>query len=250
MKQLTSAPPWLEWGITGLLAGGLVGWGMFRVLQRADNRPQLIVKWLLTVLVGGWVIWKAGLLRESEASWTHVIVALVGGLCLAALWRRSIASVFAKPFTALYDGGDAEIEPQPYYSVTEAKRKRGRYAEAVAEARKQLDRFPTDFTGQMMIAEIQAENLNDLPGAEVTIQRLCEQPGHAPRNIALALGTLADWHLKYGLDREAAQQDLEQIIARLPGTEFALSAEQRIAHLATREQMLAPHERKVYAVPE
>src|SRR6185295_8930700 len=117
--------------------------------------------------------------------------------------------------------------------IAEAKRKRGQYTEAIAEIRKQLARFPTDLTGQLMIAEIQAQDLNDLPGAEVTIHRLCDQPGHAPRNVAHALSTLADWHLKYELDRDAAQLDLQQIIGRFPETELSLAAEQRIAHLAS-----------------
>src|SRR6185295_15285044 len=109
--------------------------------------------------------------------------------------------------------------------IAEAKRKRGQYTEAIAEIRKQLVRFPTDLIGQMMIAEIQAEELNDLPGAELTIRRLCDQPGHAPRNVAHALSTLADWHLKYELNRDAARVDLQQIIERFPDSELSLAAE-------------------------
>jgi len=72
------------------------------------------------------------------------------------------------------------------YSIAQAKRNRGHYTEAVAEIRKQLAKFPGDFDGQLMLAAIEAENLNDLEGAAITIQRLCLQPGHGPRNIALA----------------------------------------------------------------
>jgi hypothetical protein len=102
----------------------------------------------------------------------------------------------------------------------------------------------------MLLAEIQAENLNDLPGAEITIQRLCDQPGHPPRNIALALNTLADWHLKFAQDRDAARKDLQKIVDSFPGTELALAAAQRIAHLATTEHLLSPHDRQPVRVPE
>jgi tetratricopeptide (TPR) repeat protein len=136
------------------------------------------------------------------------------------------------------------------YSIAQSRQKQGRYLEAVAEIRKQLDRFPTDFEGHMMLAQIQAENLKDLPGAELTIQRLCSQPGHAPRNVAFALYSLADWYLKIGQDVEDARRALEQIPLLLPDTEFALTAAQRIAHLGAPEMLLEPHDRKKFVVAE
>jgi len=198
----------------------------------------------------GWLAWVVEPWADAPMVWTDVIAVLFGGICLTVVWRESIASIVAKPFTALYDGGDMEIEPRPYYSIAEAKRKRGHYTEAVAEIRKQLQKFPTDFEGQIKLAETQVENLNDLPGAELTIRRLCEQPGHPPRNLALALNTLADWHIKYGVDRDAARQDLENLIAMLPESEFALMAAQRIAHLAQGAALIAPHDRQPIHVPE
>ncbi len=103
----------------------------------------------------------------------------------------------------------------------------------MAEIRKQLERFPADVEGQLLLAQIQAEDLNDLPAAELTIQHFCEQPGHAPQNIAFALYSMADWYLALRRDREAAQRHLEKIIELLPGSEVALGAAQRIAHLGT-----------------
>ena len=250
MQPLIAFHRWVEVFFTVVVMTSVIGWGMYRLLQRTEDPRLLVVKWILTVLVGGWLIWQTEAFSNTAASWYHVVVALIGGLVLTAIWRQNIASIVAKPFTALYDGGNVEIEPQPYYSVAEAKRKLGKYTEAIAEIRRQLAKFPTDLTGQMMLAEIQAQDLNDLPGAEVTIHRLCDQPGHAPRNVTHALSTLADWHLKYALDREAARQDLQQIVERFPDTDLSLAAEQRIAHLASMEKMLAPHDRRVYAVPE
>jgi tetratricopeptide (TPR) repeat protein len=227
-----------------------IGWFFLRVLKRSDSPVVLILKWLVTLLIVGWLIWVIEPWKDSPMVWSDVIAVLFGGICLTVVWRESIASIVAKPFTALYDGGDTEIEPRPYYSIAEAKRKRGQYPEAVAEIRKQLQKFPTDFEGQMKLAEVQVENLNDLQGAELTIQRLLEQPGHPPRNVALALNTLADWHIKYAVDREAAQQDLEKLIATLPESEFALAAAQRIGHLAKTETLLASHDRQRIHVPE
>ena len=93
----------------------------------------------------------------------------------------------------------------------------------------------------MLLAEIQAENLQDLTAAELTIHRLCEQPGHAPASLAFALGSLADWQMKYAQDSAAARAALEKIIVLFPETEFARSAGQRIAHLASPETLVRQH---------
>ena len=248
MQPLIALHRWVELFFTVVVMTSVIGWGMYRLLQRTEDPRLLVLKWILTVLVGGWLIWQTEAFSNTAASWYHVVAALIGGLVLTAIWRQNIASIVAKPFTALYDGGDVEVEPQPYYSVAEAKRKLGKYTEAIAEIRRQLAKFPTDLTGQMMIAEILAQDLNDLPGAEVTIHRLCDQPGHAPRNVTHALSTLADWHLKYNLDREAARQDLQQIADRFPETDLALAAAQRIAHLASTDRLLTPHDPQKFIV--
>ncbi len=250
MQPLIQVHRWLEVLFTIVVMTSVIGWGMYRLVRRAEDPRQLVFKWLLTALVLGGLIWSTNLLSNAPAQGMHALWAAVAGLALAAIWARSIASGFAKPLTSLFDGGSVEIEPQPYYSIAQSQRKRGRYTEAITHIRKQLDRFPTDITGQLLMAEIQAQDLNDLPAAAVTIHRLCAQPGHAPRNIAHAWSTLADWHLKYSLDRDAARQDLQQIVERFPDTEISLAAEQRIAHLASTERMLAPHDRKIFSVPE
>jgi len=227
-----------------------VGWLFIRVLKRSDEPVVLILKWLATVCIVGWLCWVVEPWSDTPMTWADVIAVLFGGICLTVVWRESIASMVAKPFTAIYDGGDVEIEPMPYYSIAEAKRKRGLYTEAVAEIRKQLDKFPTDFEGQLKLAEIQAENLNDLEGAELTVRRLCEQPGHRPGNIALALNSLADWQIRFGVDPEAARQSLEKLMAVLPESEFALIAAQRIAHLAKTETLLESRDPRPIHVPE
>jgi tetratricopeptide (TPR) repeat protein len=119
----------------------------------------------------------------------------------------------------------------------------------VTEVRKQLDRFPTDIEGLLLLAEIQAQNLKDLDAAETTIQRLCNQAGHSPRNIAFALYSMADWHLEIGKNREGAQACLEKLIALFPNTEFSLGAAQRIAHLGSTEMLSERHSQRTIPFP-
>jgi tetratricopeptide (TPR) repeat protein len=234
------------------IALSAIGWVMVRWLKRTDDPARLIFKWILTVpVVVFLIVWVGPLATSSEGgAFIGVPLAAACGIVLAIFWRHNIADLIAKPFASLYDGGSQEPIPHPAYSVAQSKQKRGNYLEAVAEIRKQLDRFPTDVEGQLLLAQIQAEDLKDLSAAEITLEHFCAQPGHAPQNIAFALYSLADWHLKVGQDREAARRDLEKIIELFPGSEFALGAAHRIAHLGSLDMLLSPHERKIFAVPE
>jgi tetratricopeptide (TPR) repeat protein len=228
-------------------------WFLWRWLKGTRDPAALIFRWILTV-AAFYLLWRLGrwMSGQMDAGSASAIVgvlgAAVGGLFLAVVWVPVIADWVSRKIGSLYDGGEAEVEPRPYYSVFKTKRTKGKYFEALAEVRRQLDKFPTDFEGQILLSELQAENLNDLPGAEITIHRLCQQPGHAPMNIAFALDKLADWHLSLAKDRDAARKALEKIIELLPDTEMSLQASQRIARLADTETLLAPYQRQKVVV--
>jgi tetratricopeptide (TPR) repeat protein len=230
-----------------LLALLMGGWFVWTTIRKSEDPLRMVVKWIVTALVLWFMFAKIG-----PSLLVNPLVALpflaLCGVILAITWRHSIASLLADAVASLFDGGTAPPEARPYYSTAQAHQKRGRYLEAVAEIRRQLDRFPTDVEGHLLLAQIQADDLKDLPGAELTLQRFCGQSGHAPANIAFALYSLADWHLKLNRDREAARQALEQVITLLPETEYATGAAQRIAHLAYAESVLSPEERRKFKV--
>lgn len=233
--------------VLGALAG-LIGWGIVRSFRRSDDPTRLLVKWILTFLVVAVLVFVLGPSGPSTLSaMVRLLTCVLLGVILTILWAPHVGSALAGLITRSLDGGTEPPDPQPFYSVALAHRKRGRHAEALAEIRNQLAMFPADLQGQMLMAEIQAQDLRDLDAAGTTVQRLCNQPGHSPAQIAGALNALADWHLKLAQDTEAARQALEQIVERLPGTEWASRAEQRIAHL-TDPGALDPY-REARAVP-
>lgn len=230
-------------GLVVLLgAAGLIGWAMWGSLKRSEDPTRLIVKWIVSGLLFVF------LLRSASAGVVGVLVALILGIILGIIWAPNLGELLAKPLTSLFDGGDREPELVPLYSIAEAKRKQGKFLEALAEIRKQLHNFPNDFAGWMMLADIQAENLNDLPGAANTVERILTQEGHQPKNIAYALSRLADWHLKFCQDPDAARQIFERIVQLLPDTEEAQLAYQRISHLPTSEELAERRVRTPIAV--
>ena len=227
-----------------LLVIGATIWFLIRTLKRTEDPASLIFKWILSLIFTGLLLWfAAGVGFDNLGALGIPFACVLYGVAMSVLWAPHLGAILAKPFTSMFDGGDTPPDPQPLYSIAISRRKLGRYEEAVAHIREQLDKFPTDFAGQMMLAEIQAENLNDLPGAQITIQRICNQEGHTPSNITAALLQLADWQLKYWQDPDSARESLEEVRARFPDSEFAHVAAQRIAHLATREHLQATHDR-------
>ncbi len=201
------------------MGAGAVGWLLYGCLKRSEDPARLVFKWVLTAPIVWVTLFVLGPFATSSRAGAFIGVPLVAacGLVLTVIWRHNIAGLLANPIASLYDGGTLEPIPRPAYSIAQSKQKKGQYLDSVAEIRKQLERFPTDVEGQLLLAQIQAEDLKDLPAAELTIERFCAQPGHAPQNIAFALYSMADWHLQVGKDREAAQRDLEKIIELLPG---------------------------------
>ena len=231
-----------------MIAG--VGWILWRSLRKAEDPPRLVFKWILTVIIVGYMVRYVmpDVAQGGEGAIVGVLTTAVIGLVLAIIWRHSIAMMIAKPFGSLYDGGDDEDDPKPFYSTAKAKRMRGDFLGAKADVRAELVRFPMDMEGQMLLAEIEAQDIHDLRAAEIVVQRFIAQKGHTPANIAYALSSMADWQLKYAQDRDAALACFEQIIALLPESEWALRAAQRIAHLSSAEMLLGAEGRRSYKV--
>jgi len=232
---------------------GFAIWLFIRSLKRSENPAKLIFKWVFTAIVVGFVVRVVvpGF-REGGSDALHaLLLMLICGIALAATWRHSLIEAIVQPLTGEIDGGNEPPEPEPYYSIALAKRKLNKPLEAIAEVRKQLNRFPNDFEGLLLLAGIQAEDLKDLPGAESTLNLFCDSPAASPREVAAAMNHLADWHLKLAQNAEAVRAALEKVIGRYPETELSLQAAQRIAHLGGAEKIfLAARDRQPMAMPE
>ncbi len=232
-------------GLAILLAGmGVLIWLIVYSLRHSEDPFRLLSRMVaslvaLPIIYIGYISGIPGFI---------IICALVAGIILAIIWTPYITAAIATPFTNLYDGGKVAAEPKPFYSIAEGRRSTGEYQEAIAAIQAELANFPNDFQGQMMLADIQAENLKDVAAAQETLQAMLAQPGHDSKNVAFALNRLADWHLKIDKDAEAARQAIEWIIQMFPGTEAAYQASQRLAHMD--KLVSGEHEAQRFVVKE
>ena len=154
------------------------------------------------------------------------------------LWRNELADLLLRPLNSVLTGGDEPVEKKPFYFAAIAKQKRGLYLEALAEVRRQLQKFPNDLEGVLLLASIQAEGLKDIAAAENTLNEFSGRPNTPANQVVVALTHLADWHLKISADVNAARADFENIITRFPNTAASAQAEQRLAHLVDTGKMI------------
>lgn len=248
---------------TVLSATGVVFlvWLFWRAVRRSSEPAALLFKCLFTVmfLTGEFLFarWIAGNLHPGEPAANLVpALILVGSIAICCIitgfiWTAQISAFLISPLTNALDGGNIPVEPKPYYSIAIAKRKRNQPLEAVVLIREQLAKFPTDFEGVSLLADIQAEDLQDLASAEMTLNHFCEWDKAPPKQVSAALTQLADWHLKFSHDAYSAGLALQRIADKYPDTEMAAVARQRIAHLeGTQKNLRAAGERQPMAVPE
>lgn len=220
-----------------VLMGLAVGAFLLRWYQRTEDRPGLLFSWAVTLATAVFVVFVVGpvIARfDWTAAFLGVPLAAFAGWVMAVVWAPRLVEWLGRKSTDVIFGAETPPEPKPCYSVAEAHRKAGRYTAAIAEVRKQLEQFPNDFAGWMLLAEIHADNLHDMDGATAAVEQLVGQPGHAPKNVAYALTCLADWQLKYLRDLEMAKGTFQRIVDMFPDSPEAHFALQRIAHLSYR----------------
>jgi TolA-binding protein len=209
-----------------VLAVVMVGWVFVLWFRRSLQPWTLIFKSLITLVLGVLCLWAA---HQLGVFGPFLIVLL--GVVLSVVWTPHLADWVTRPLTSLFLGADEAPDPRPLYSAAYAQRKRGQPARAVMLVEEQLRRFPNDPEGITLLAQIQAEDLADLPAAQSIILNFCESSQAGPRQVYAALTQLADWQIRLATDAAAAKASLETIVRRYPDTEFALNAKQRLARL-------------------
>src|SRR5437016_6022629 len=162
------------------------------------------------------------------------VIFLLGGLGMLGL----AAGAILIPIAGYAPGLLHPSKLPPIYARAIAKMKFGKYSEAEWEIIHQLENSQDDFEGWMMLAQLYANNFNDLSEAKRTILEICDQPRTTPPQLSIALHRLADWQLKLGNDPDAARAALQMIGDRLPGSHLARMARLRINQLPRTSEEL------------
>lgn len=223
-----------------LVFGTLIGWFLWRWSRESVDPPTV----LFTKIAISLVLLAAAVLSILFLSpFMGVPLGAVCGIIIGILWGRNIGLAIASPLASLYDGGTEVEPPKAFYAIAEAHRKQARYAEAIAEIEKQLELFPGDVRGLLLLAEIRCRNLGDWDGAAAAVEEIVANETLAVATRAKALQALADWLLDIAQDAAGARSVFQRIIDLFPGTPESNEAAQRLAHTgdgAWRREQHAP----------
>lgn len=248
--------------LVGVAGGFYLLWkGLKRAEETDKPLERMIVRVGLSVLVvlgpafGIWMMLRhanqvgGGMVGGFGVAFIVVGAAAVMGILLGIVWAPAFGNLIARPFVNLFLGSNEIPEAQPLYSAAEARRKQGKFEEAITEVRTQLKKFPDDTQGWMMLAEIQVENLRQFDRGAATLEAFMAREGQSPQHIILALSRLADWHLKFRHDYAAARELLERIVRQFPDLPQARAAYQRLAHLDELQQYAEDRAEAPVALP-
>jgi len=225
----------MGWPVTIILLLALAGLGAHRFLSGGrEDMSGLALKLIVSVFLIIMIHYLSDLGAFS-------VMAVLPAVLLALLWVGSLGEVLGGGVSGFLTGSGEEVEARPFYSVAEARRMKGNYAGAIREIGEQLRRFPGDFEGQMLLANIQVENLNEHESAQSTLRNIADQLHQKPGDVARALTTLADWQIKFMRDPAAARATLEGLMQRFPGSGVELRVAQRVARM---DNAFEVHERR------
>lgn len=214
--------------LSALIFLALGGWIFWRWSRKSTDPPGiLLIKIIVSLVLISCAVWSIRFLHPLVG----VPLGAVCGIIIGILWGRNIGTAIANPLASLYDGGDEAPELRPFYAIALAHRKQARYDEAITEINRQIEMFPGDVEGLLLLAEIRARNLGDWTGAAEAIEEIVGNEDLPVATRAKALQALADWHLDFARNAEAARTCLQRIIDLFPGTPEATEAAQRLAHV-------------------
>lgn len=195
-----------------------------------------------TAVTLAWTVVEAGDGAEGESRAQFKALCLT---CLIAMVVPALIILFFGGWAMLGLAGIALLSPMagygatflhtrkipPMYARAVARMKFGKYSEAEWEIIHELEKCEDDFEGWMMLAELYANQFNDLREAERTILEICGLPRTTPSQLSVALHRLAEWQLQRAGDPAAARRALQMICDRLPGSHLAHMAQLRMNQL-------------------
>lgn len=248
--------------LIGLVGGALLLWkGLKRAAETDKPLERMFLRTGLSLLVAvGPILGFRQFLVHAESAGGGMLggfavafivagAAAVLGILLGIIWAPEFGNMVARPFVNLFMGSSEAEAPKPLYSAAQARRNQGKFTEAIAEIRAQLERFPDDAQGWMMLAEIQARDLRQFDQGAATITTFISREGQSPQHIILGLSRLADWQLELRHDFGAAREILERIIANYPSLPQSRAAHQRLAHLEEKQRYADSHADHAMAIP-
>ncbi len=229
---------WLTWRKFKLAHGDEFGFAVFRWMLSIDGLLLLI-----------WVV----VPYTFNSGPFGVIIGVAGMAFCGILMSMAITPALIGPligaFTGELDGSNAGSRKEPLYSMALALRNRSEPHKAIEAIAEQLEEFPHDFEGMMLMAEIEAHDLKSMPAARETLEELLEKGKFPKGRKSYILTTLADWELELARNPERARAAFLRIVNLFPDSEIARKAQQRLLRLPTSSALSDKDVTRLHTLP-
>ena len=222
-----------------IIAIGLVflGCGIFlahRMSKRDDGqmlepRDRVIVTLAIVALLAAAGKTLAG--GGAAAAAFGLVIVIPAGVILAFIWLPAAVESLLSGLTGAMTGGNQQVEAKPFFYRALAKRRQGKFLEALAEIDTELLKFPGNLEGLLLKAEIQSDDLKNQAAATGLLEEIIQTPDRPRQERLAGQFRLAELQLHRIRDIPAGRAVLEQILEENPDTEAAHTARQHLAHL-------------------
>ena len=134
-------------------------------------RALFALPFIAIVILGGRALPSRGDMDFNIGYSVCVILMCVGCIFISALiMARPLLRLFAEPWGSLFYPVEHFDKPQPMYGIPEARRKEGKYEEAIAGFEKIAAEDPQELRAYISMMDVAVLNLKDTARAEAMLQ--------------------------------------------------------------------------------
>ncbi len=202
-------------------------------MGQSDNQPESVAVhytalWALIVLIGGALLWAIGVGIGALFVLAGAALGVVAGVLFFVL---KVAATSVDSMLPLLGGQSGSSTPAPKgYSAIETLAVQGRYKDAAAAYRREIQSDPSDVEARSRLAQLLLDHLDDAAGAARLLAEARDLTRHEPQKIGYAL-RLVDLYRSRMKDRGKALVELRRLVDSFPDSPHTDGARSELAQL-------------------
>ena len=203
-------------------------------MRQSDNQPESVAVryaalWALILLIGGALLWAIGAGIGALFVLAGAVLGVLGGVMFLVL--KVVAAPSTNALLALLGAQSGSSTPAPKgYSAIETLAVQGRYKDAAAAYRREIQSDPSDVEARSRLAQLLLDHLDDAAGAARLLAEARDLTRHEPQKIGYAL-RLVDLYRSRMKDRGKALVELRRLVDSFPDSPHTDGARSELAQL-------------------
>ncbi len=203
-------------------------------MGQSDNQPESVAVryaalWALILLIGGALLWAIGAGIGALFVLAGAVLGVLGGVMFLVL--KVVATPSANALLTFLGAQSGSSTPAVTgYSAIETLAVQGRYKDAAAAYRREIQSDPSDLEARSRLAQLLLDHLDDSAGAARLLAEARDLARHEPQKIGYAL-RLVDLYRSRMKDRGKALVELRRLVDSFPDSPHTDGARRELAQL-------------------